>query len=74
MAVLAKAGRVFDRGVGSVRRPPAGNGLAKGATGAPPTPERIRSLLQLIDILDGHESRFAAMIARAAGRPPWLIK
>ena len=34
--------------------------------------ERIRSLLELIDILDGHEARFAAMIAEPVARPPWL--
>ena len=29
--------------------------------------ERVRSLLELIDILDGHEARFAAMIAERLG-------
>jgi hypothetical protein len=28
----------------------------------PPYAQRIRSLLELIDILDSHEARFAAMI------------
>ncbi len=36
--------------------------LAKVPLG-PAYAQRIRSLLELIDILDGHEARFAAMIA-----------
>jgi transposase len=59
-AVLAKAGvliAVSDLfGVTGRQR------LAKVALG-PAYAERIRSLLELIDILDGHEARFAAMIA-----------
>ena len=34
---------------------------------APAYAERVRSLLELIDILDGHEARFAAMIAERLG-------
>ena len=34
--------------------------------------ERVRSLLELIDILDGHEARFAAMIAKRLARPSRL--
>jgi transposase len=59
-AVLAKAGvliAVSDLfGVTGRQR------LAKVPLG-PAYAERIRSLLELIDILDGHEARFAAMIA-----------
>ena len=59
-AVLAKAGvliAVSDLfGVTGRQR------LAKARRPAPAY-ERIRSLLELIDILDSHEARFAAMIA-----------
>jgi transposase len=59
-AVLAKAGvliAVSDPfGVTGRQR------LAKVPLG-PAYAQRIRSLLELIDILDGHEARFAAMIA-----------
>jgi transposase len=59
-AVLAKAGvliAVSDLfGVAGRQR------LAKVPLGAAYA-ERISSLLELIDILDGHEARFAAMIA-----------
>ena len=60
-AVLAKAG-VLIAVVGPVRRhrsPTAG----EGATGRRLRRSGSRSLLELIDILDGHEARFAAMIA-----------
>ena len=60
-AVLAKAGvliAVSDLfGVGGRQR------LAKVALGAAYA-ERVRSLLELIDTLDTHETRFAAMIAK----------
>ena len=60
-AVLAKAGvliAVSDLfGVGGRQR------LAKVPLGAAYA-ERVRSLLELIDVLDGHEARFAALIAK----------
>jgi len=59
-AVLAKAGvliAVSDLfGVGGRKR------LAKVAL-ADAYAQRVRSLLELIDVLDGHEARFAALIA-----------
>src|SRR6478672_9992520 len=59
-AVLAKAGvliAVSDLfGVGGRQR------LAKVPLGAAYA-ERVRSLLELIDVLDGHEARFAGLIA-----------
>ena len=59
-AVLAKAGvliTVSDLfGVGGRQR------LAKVPLGGAYA-SRVRSLLELIDILDGHEARFAALIA-----------
>jgi transposase len=59
-AVLAKAGVVIAVsdlfGVSGRQR------LAKVPLG-PAYAERVRSLLELIDILDSHEARFAAMIA-----------
>src|SRR6201986_1569182 len=60
-AVLAKAGvliAVSDLfGVGGRQR------LAKVPLGAAYA-ERVRSLLELIDVLDGHEARFAGLIAK----------
>jgi transposase len=60
-AVLAKAGvliAVSDLfGVGGRQR------LAKMPLGAAYA-ERVRSLLELIDVLDGHEARFAGLIAK----------
>src|SRR6478672_11105961 len=60
-AVLAKAGvliTVSDLfGVGGRQR------LAKVPLGAAYA-ERVRSLLELIDVLDGHEARFAGLIAK----------
>ena len=68
-AVLAKAGvliAVADLfGVTGRQR------LAKVPLG-PAYAQRIRSLLELIDILDGHEARFAAMIAERLRHPPRL--
>jgi hypothetical protein len=53
--------RRVDRGVGFVRRHWSAT-AAKVRLG-PAYAQRIRSLLELIDILDSHEARFAAMIA-----------
>ena len=70
-AVLAKAGVLIAAsdlfGVTGRQR------LAKVPLGSAYA-ERIRSLLELIDILDGHEARFAAMIAERLQRPPLAIK
>jgi len=52
--------RRVDRGVGPVRRHRSAT-AGEGALG-PAYAQRIRSLLELIDILDSHEARFAAMI------------
>jgi transposase len=59
-AVLAKAGVLIA--VSDVFGVTGRQRLAKVALG-PAYAQRIRSLLELIDILDGHEARFAAMIA-----------
>ena len=59
-AVLAKAGVLIA--VSDVFGVTGRQRLAKVPLG-PAYAERIRSLLELIDILDGHETRFAAMIA-----------
>jgi transposase len=63
-AVLAKAGvlvAVSDLfGVGGRQR------LAKVPLGAAYA-ERVGSLLELIDVLDGHEARFAGLIATRLG-------
>src|SRR6478736_357469 len=60
-AVLAKAGVLIAAsdlfGVGGRQR------LAKVPLGAAYA-ERVRSLLELIDVLDGHEARFAGLIAK----------
>src|SRR6478609_379812 len=60
-AVLAKAGMLITVsdlfGVGGRQR------LAKVPLGAAYA-ERVRSLLELIDVLDGHEARFAGLIAK----------
>ena len=59
-AVLAKAGVLIA--VSDVFGVTGRQRLARVPLG-PAYAQRIRSLLELIDILDGHEARFAAMIA-----------
>ena len=60
-AVLAKAGVVIA--VSDLFGVTGRQRLAKVPL-APAYTERIRSLLELIDILDGHQARFAALIAK----------
>jgi len=63
-AVLAKAGVLIA--VSDVFGVTARQRLAKVPLGAAYA-QRISSLLELIDILDGHEARFSAMIAERLG-------
>jgi len=60
-AVLAKAGVLIV--VSDLFGVTGRQRLAKAATEAPPTPNESARWLELIDILDSHEARFAAMIA-----------
>lgn len=63
-AVLAKAGVLIA--VSDLFGAAGRQRLAKVAL-CPAYAQRVRSLLELIDILDGHEARFAALIAEQLG-------